>query len=439
MIRSGEAHHWSAPSDRSATALVARRVGSAFLIEDRLDATSEELAASLPAVPVSLVVATTISGEDDVLRAVARFVSDVGVPVVRIVRMFAGTSITATWWQDLADRSGVELIVSSGRVELVGETMYTRGDGPGDVGSWLRCRPHRAIEDIGPRHPVPLWHAAVLDRPESVGGVVARPVAAGVLLGDPDLAPVHLAGAVAADLERLTVVVEARCGIPVSAHDVAAFLARLPVAVRSEVRLVRIDGADVVAWGEAVACALGEDVTTVLGVPLASGAEERVVLLDPSGCRTWEPYLQEVRCHAVGSKGATGHRWRSPVPHLPALGPGIAQVGEDWMLVTMSSGMWLRPARRFTEWTPTGAVSDPTIVVVAVGEPGLSLPDGVWLEVSAILDHLEPAVLRRVVVSVLGTVTEAGLAAVTEITARRDIGLRVGRAARRTRPGTRAL
>ncbi|MFI9005895.1 hypothetical protein ACIGNX_01520 [Actinosynnema sp. NPDC053489] len=417
---------------RAEHAVVVDRVAAAYLVraERHRGVAANRLAVALPADPVSIVVDAAGAAGGEVLGRVAELVVDLarrGTRVVRVVPHEVFPVASSSWWQDLTERTGVELLVPSGGVVVAGTTLFARGAGPGVAGTWWRCAPGGPPRALGPRHPAPAWQPLPGDDGPSVhGSLVTQPVPAGVVLRSAAAPPDPSWLGTPPDPDRPTVFVGTPGGPVVRGEEVAAYLVTLPAPVRASARLVCASAQDAVALGLVVADALGRDVTVVNGVPLVRDEKPEVVLLDDAGAPSWSPYLLEIRCGMAGGAAGVPHRWRAPIPDLvPDEAPGAFRVGDDWLLTMTRGGLWLRQESARGRPLPLGAPVDPSEMTFAVGEPGETLPDGVWTVLPALLDQLEPAVLRRTRLSVLGTPTAAGRGAAAQLAAHRRVPLRL--------------
>ncbi|MFI9009970.1 hypothetical protein ACIGNX_22335 [Actinosynnema sp. NPDC053489] len=406
--------------------VVVERVGATVLVRSARhdDPLLRAFAAELPAGPLSVVVdeeAPQVAVSERLVALLAARAKR-GLDEARVLAPEGLTGITASRWRRLAERTGVALLVPAGPVSIAGTTLFA-------AGGWVRWAPGEPGRSVGPRHPVPSWQeeeSAVF--PTVHGGLIAEQLPLGVLLRPPSAFPVLDWCSVPPDPHRLTVVAGVPGGPPARAADVAAHLAGLPPEVCAAARLVSGDGQDVVALGRAVAELLGTAVTVADGVPVERGGGLGFVLHDAAGRPTWEPYLGEIRCRA-GERTAAPLRWRAPHPGLAAHAPGVFRVAEGWVLGVMRSGLWLRQAGRAAQPVPVGAPVDPAVVTVAVGDPGHPLADDVWDVLPGLLDRLDPAVLRRVRLSVLGVPSAAGREAACALARERGLGLRPGRRA----------
>ncbi|WP_367129229.1 hypothetical protein [Saccharothrix sp. HUAS TT1] len=382
------------------------------------------LALALPAAPVPVVLDAEGVPAAALLHRVTQVVTAAAKRGTRVLRVVVRGPHPADpgWWQRLADRTGVELLAPSGPVEVAGSTLFVHGADEGSAGTWWRCAPGKPTAFLGARHPVPRWQPAAPEEPSRNHGLlVTQHLPGGVLLRPLAAALDTRWRIVPPDPERLTVIAGVPGGPAVRAADVASYLASIPDAARTRVRLACGSGQDVVALGCEVAGVLGSSVAVVEGTPVARGGGVEFVLHDPSGVATWTPYLQELRCLS-GDPAAVPLRWRAPRPDLAPHLPGVFRLTDRWLVVVMRSGLWLRRTTRPWHPVPVGRSVNPAVKVVAVGDPGEPLEDDVWPLVSDLLDDFG-AVPRCVRLSVLGVPSSSGLAALEELAGRVDLRL----------------
>ncbi|MGM1060372.1 hypothetical protein [Saccharothrix sp. Mg75] len=417
--------------------VVAERVGAVVVIRSARheDPSVRDFARDLPPGPASVVVGlgdVSLAAVVDRLAEVLAARQEPGE--VRVLAPEGLAAVDVAVWRRLAERTGVTLLVPAGPVLVAGETLFACDGGEGVPGRWVRCAPGEPEQWAGPRHPAPGWQEGSIGAWQEVpGGVVVEHLPLGIVLRPQGAFPPSEWYAAAPEPHHLTVVVGVPDGPPVCAEDVAAYLSTLPSDLCATARLVSGDGRDVVTTGRRVAEVLGVGVTVVDGAPLVREGCLDFVLRDQDDRPTWMPYLREIRC-LPGEVPALPWRWRAPHPGLVEHAPGVFRVTEHWVLGVMRSGLWLRAAGRPHQPVPVGAPVDPAVVTVAVGDPGSVLPDGVWTVLLDLLDRLEPSVLRRVRLSVLGVPSERGRETACAMARERGAEIRLSTSAGRT-PG----
>ncbi|WP_306749734.1 hypothetical protein [Saccharothrix yanglingensis] len=408
--------------------VVVERVGAALVVHaaGTDDPALRALAAALPATPAPIVVDAAGVPDAALFGRLASAVTaavDEGTRTFRVVGRDL-PRVDPGWWRRLADRTGAELLVPSGRVTVAGATLFVHGADEGSAGTWWRCAPGVPAVLLGARHPVPSWQAAVPEELPTVHGLLAtQHLPGGVLLRPATTALDTRWRVVPADPDHLTVIAGVPGGPHVRAADVASYLGSIPEKARATARLACGTGQDVVALGCDTAEFLGSGVTVVDGTPVVRENGIEFVFHDLSGAATWTPYLQEIHC-LTGATTAVPRRWRAPRPDLAPYLPGAFRVTDRWLLVVMRSGLWLRQVSRPWHPVPVGRSVNPAVKVIAVGDPGESLPDDVWPLVSDLLDDFAPSALRRVRLSVLGVPSRRGRAVLEELTGRGRGGLR---------------
>ncbi|XVS67732.1 hypothetical protein ACQPYE_17280 [Actinosynnema sp. CA-299493] len=402
------------------------RVGVACVIRTAGDDTGlRALAHLLPAVPAPLVVDTATPAVLDRLARVVGSAARRGGRTLRVVAPAGFPDLDLAWWQRLAERTGVELLVPSGPVAVAGGTLFARGAREDSTGTWWRFAPRRPAESLGPRHPPPRWQVTAPGAPPRAHGLlVTEHVPGGVVLRPPTSASDPSWASVPPDPDHLVVVAGVPGGPRVRAADVAACLGALPEAARAAVKLGCADGQDVVELGLLVAGFLGVGVTVVDGVPHVRDGEVRFVFRDTVGAPTWTPYLQEVHCPAGGT-AVVPVRWRTPSPRLVPHLPGVFRVDDHWLVLVMRSGLWVRSAHRPPQPVPAGRAVDPSVLTIAVGDPGEPLPGTVWPVVRDLLDDLEPPSRDRARLSVLGVPDRGGRRVAEALAGSRRVGLRL--------------
>ncbi|MFG2525353.1 hypothetical protein [Streptomyces sp. NPDC048527] len=333
-----------------------------------------------------------------------------GTQAVRLVVPGAGrgTPDRPALAQRIADAWQFTVIASEGSAWIVPGGSLFVPDQRDPRGGWWQFHPDTEPVPLGPRIPAPAWQDAVGQlhaRTES--GCAVEQIPAGVLLRharNRRPQPGDLCYAVPVDPDRATVLV----GLPgagpnseVSVDDLAALLAALPTAVRSEIRLAPGSDRDLLPAACAVADALGTEVELLSGTPLlvataAPGEPQAVrpVLIDRAGSPTWSPFAESVLCRPAEEPGTAGtvrlRRWHTPLTGYPSPGNAAAvPLSQRWQVGVVRAGLALAPTGRQSPPAERPVVPDQLAVEVdlASEEP---LDESFYTALTELLRDLPP-------------------------------------------------
>ncbi|MFE5923242.1 hypothetical protein [Streptomyces sp. NPDC056468] len=317
----------------------------------------------------------------------------------------------------IADAWEIEVIAPDATVLITpGGLLFVHEDSrPGCA--WWRFAPGEAPRKLGPRAPVPAWQEAMGRVPSrTTGGCVVDQIPAGVLMRPADAprpSPDDLSFAMPVDFERPTVLVGAPQAEDVTADEVAAVLAALPVAQRSRVRLAPGGRRDVLRLGQSVADMLGSEVEVLTGLPLLAdhaplGAAPRPTLVSTDRKSSWQPFVSSVACLPADAEG------RTPAPRLVAghppdwisrgTDPGSLRLTDRWQATLTRAGLalWEQGGPR----PPlAGLAVDPDACAIELGAPGQLLDESLLPALSRLLAGLGAEARSRATLLVRGRLT----------------------------------
>ncbi|MFF3561794.1 hypothetical protein ACFYXS_17285 [Streptomyces sp. NPDC002574] len=338
-----------------------------------------------------------------------------GTTTVRLVVSGAGSGAPdrPALAQRIADAWGFGVIAPEGGALLVpGGSLFVPGP-PEPSGGWQLFQPGTEPTPLGARHPAPGWQSALAALPaRTAGGFAVRPIPAGVLLqppGTPPPVPGALCYAVPVDAGRPMVLV----GVPgpgggarIPADDLAALLAALPPAARSQVRVAPGAEGDLLPAVQQSADALDIEVELLTGPPLAAApvaapsgeaAAPEPVLVDGTGRPTWRPYAEAVVCRPAASgdeeaeeatAGPRLLRWRSPVPDAGDQDAGVVRLSERWQVAVTRAGLALGLAGQHTPLAERPVRADQ--LAIEIGPSDQPLDESCYAALSHVLDYLDP-------------------------------------------------
>lgn len=337
---------------------------------------------------------------------------------LRLVVSHAGSGLSVSPAQWLAERLGVEVTAPSGLLVPAGEgssLFVVPGTGSeGEDSRWISFEPGSPPTAQGARFPAPLWEPHVPHGTWRTGslGVVA-PVPAGLWVHAGTDEPWHersAAGPVLAlqGLPRvLTVVIGAPDEPALASQDFAELCRMAPwLADSTSVRLISYGGSSESgqAVGQMLADHGAQPTATVIGLPAPEvGPPARAVLRDGSGRPTWRPFAAEVTYHP---RQVETHRAPDPVvtslwtpfPELRAVGsrPGVFEAETQVLVEVVQSGLWFRDTSRTVDTSVRAIPHDPERMRVTVGVPGEAVPEYLTATARTLADRLEPADRRFV-------------------------------------------
>ncbi|MEU7479764.1 hypothetical protein AB0A63_27495 [Lentzea sp. NPDC042327] len=323
---------------------------------------------------------------------------------VRLAVSHAGTMRPTAPAQWLAEQLQTEVVAPDGVLTTVPGAAFVVGSQ--GYGSWVRFQPNASPMPFGRRFPVPQWEAMDPNSPWPTGEVgVSEPIPSGLWLRaqqplfDPSAPDARPIVALPCRDNVLTVVVGGPGQPAIPTDEVCRLLTALPQAARSRVRLVPY-GVDA-ELGKLVADELGEPIAAFTGLPVGNlrGGGPAVIAVDPRGQQTWRPFVTEVQCVPHESVPVvTGYR--TPVPGLSEVSPGVFSLGDGVVLEVVPSGLWVREHDEpYNAAEVRSQAVDPEWARLTVGTPGRTTPGAVAVHGAALVERLEPEVrkLLRVV------------------------------------------
>lgn len=334
----------------------------------------------------------------------------------------------------LCERWGFDVLATAGAAVVVPDGSLFSPDLPGAPGGWWHFSTGEVPRRVGSRLPVPDWESA-LERVgrEAADGHVVEPVPAGLLVRPAQAsAPVvhALPYAVPPDPDRPQVLL----GAPnVPAEALADVLAALPGRLRRSVRLLSLDGRDLIGTGQAVADLIGADTQVAHGVPVITESAEpgeasvSLRMVGADGTPTWRPYVESVVCPPMVNGVRPPVRvaaWRAPAG-LRGEGaePDALVLDGRWKAAVTPAGLWIGP--RSTR-PPHAAAHRPVasdVVAVDLGAPRRALDDSLWPHLDAILRDMEPEERERAVVRVHGVLGANGMDQLRRLAVRHGFSL----------------
>jgi hypothetical protein len=354
------------------------------------------MAALLPVEPGVVTVVGQLAGPAD--WALITEVLPIAVPpgsAARLAVSGAGTdSAVAAPAAALATQLQADVYAPNGQLLLV------PGGGMFAVDEWRWFTPDGQVRTRGRRHPRPVWEAEVDMLVRHVTpGIRAYAVPAGIWLfsdvpgmPDPDLDDLVLA--IPMDVERVTVVI-GRPGTPppgvdaclsvLEALDPSMIIAPYGGTATQAVRLAEI-----------IAERWDRPVEVATGLPTLDEANRLVsVAVDQDGESWWTPPVSRLRCTPGEPPAPVGRL--AFLADLRSAGPDTYRLNERWVIEATQFGLWVRPpfagqhldTVRRREWQPQR-------LTIAVGLPGLPLPDDVLPVLHALLNRLTDDVRARV-------------------------------------------
>ncbi|MEV7986804.1 hypothetical protein [Micromonospora sp. NPDC085948] len=282
-----------------------------------------------------------------------------------------------------------------------GQLLLVPGGGLFAVDGWRWFRADGSISDGGHRYPPPHWEAEVDTLVRHVGsGIRAHCVPAGLWLyaDSPDLPDLpdpsldDLAFAVPMDAERVTVVL----GRPGAATPgVEAALSILDALDPSMVIAPYGEAADeALRLAATIADRWDRPVEVATGLPILDDEHRPVsVAIDPDG-DWWTPPVARLRCAPGVAPRPIGSV--DFLADLRPAGPDTFRLDERWVAEPTQFGLWVRPPFAGQH---TGDVRrrpwHPQWFTIAVGLPGLPLPDDVLPILHLLLNRLPESVRSR--------------------------------------------
>ncbi|MDR7274278.1 hypothetical protein [Catenuloplanes atrovinosus] len=354
------------------------------------------MASLLPAEPGVVTVVGQLAGPAD--WALITEVLPIAVPpgaAARLAVSGAGMSTAkGAPAADLAAQLQADVYAPNGQLLLV------PGGGMFAVDEWRWFTADGQVRQGGRRHPRPAWEAEadMLVR-HATPGIRAYAIPAGIWLfadvpgmPDPDLDDLVLA--VPMDMERVTVVI-GRPGTPPPGVDACLSVIE---ALDPSMVLAPYGGTatEALRIAEIIAERWDRPVEIATGLPTLDDEYRLVsVAVDPDGGSWWTPPVSRLRC-VPGVPPAPAGRLDLLADLRPA-GPDAYRVNERWVVEPTQFGLWVRPPFagqhvsevRRREWQPDR-------LVIAVGLPGLPLPDDVLPVLHALLNRLTDDVRARV-------------------------------------------
>lgn len=337
----------------------------------------------------------------------------------------------------LCERWGLDVLATAGAAVVVPDGSLFSPDLPGAPGGWWHFATGQVPRRVGSRLPVPDWEPA-LERVgrETADGHVVEAVPAGLLVRPAQAtAPVvhALPYAVPPDPDRPHVLLGAP-GVP--AEALADVLAALPGRLRRSVRLLSLDGQDLIGTGQAVADLIGAETRVVHGIPVitegAAAGEAPVSLrmVGADGTPSWRPYVESVVCPPVRDGVRPPVRvgaWRAPAglggESTAGTDPDALPLDGRWKAAVTPAGLWIGP--RSTR-PPRAASERPVahdVVAVDLGAPRRALDDSLWPHLDALLRDMEPEERERAVVHVHGVLGAKGMDRLRRLAVRHGFSL----------------
>jgi hypothetical protein len=322
---------------------------------------------------------------------------------IRLAVSFAGSMRPTAPAQWLASQLQAEVIAPDGALTSVPGAAFVTGST--GYGSWLRFLPGASPTPFGRRFPVPAWEAMDPNSAWATGDVgIAEPIPAGLWLRaqsvpfDPNSQDARAIVALPCRENVLTIVIGGPGQPSIPTEEICKLLNALPSAARSRVRLVQYDIDAGAEQAQQVAEQLGEPINFYTGLPVSNlreGGGAVVVAVDRRGKPTWHPFVTEMRCipRALAEENEVSG-YRSPVPGLGELSPGVFGLGDGVVLEVVASGLWVREASAAGGADVRALPVDPEWARLTVGTPGRSTPGAVAVAGAALVERLEPEVRK---------------------------------------------
>lgn len=334
----------------------------------------------------------------------------------------------------ICERWGFDVLATAGAAVVVPDGTLFSPDLPDAPGGWWHFSSGEVPRRVGSRLPIPDWEPALerVSRMADAGHVV-EPVPAGLLVRPAQTtAPtVHgLPYAVPPDPDRPQVLI----GAPsVSADALANVIAALPGRLRQSVRLLSLDGQDLIGTGHAVADLLGAETQVALGVPVVmEDAMRGDVSVSPrmvgtDGNPTWRPFVEAVTCPPVRNGVRPPFRvsaWRAPAGLRQGGGePDALPLDGRWKVAVTPAGLWI--GSRSTE-PPLAAVTRPVshdVMAIDLGAPRRALDDSLWPHLDKLLQDMRPEERDRTVVHIHGVLGAKGMEHLRRLAVRHGFSL----------------
>ncbi|GAB2674567.1 hypothetical protein GCM10027271_39380 [Saccharopolyspora gloriosae] len=313
--------------------------------------------------------------------------------------------------QRLADEFRVDVLAPDGPLALVPGGAIFAGTGEH---AWRLFRTGTVAQPFALRLPTPRWESALPRAANSVSGLLAEPVPAGLLLRPAESPRAPDAGVVVPQSAQRPRVLLAPSVTPA---QVAAAVGPLPPAVRGSMELIPTSADTAAAeWMQQLARLLGHDVFAATGtVRRGEDGVERAVARAADGAQ-WQPFPLLLRYSASGaqvvSAAAAPRGW---VPAGPALyrwggmaqaSPGRPVPGELQAKV-VPSGLALVEGMQAGAPDPADRLAfEPDRMTLTLGRPHVGLPQQVPQVLHALLGGLSPQQRGRLRLLVLGLTDE---------------------------------
>ncbi|WP_242642244.1 hypothetical protein [Lentzea alba] len=318
---------------------------------------------------------------------------------IRLAVSHAGTMRPTAPAQWLAEQLQAEVVAPDGVLTTVPGAAFVVGTQ--GYGSWLRFQPNASPMPYGRRFPVPQWEAMDPNSPWPTGEIgISEPIPSGLWLRaqqppfDPSAQDSRPIVALPCRDNVLTVVVGGPGQSSIPTEEVVRLLTALPQAARSRVRLVPY-GIDT-GLGQLVADQVGEPIAMFTGLPtgnLRTGGPA-VIAVDPRGQQTWRPFVTEVTCTPNETVPVVSG-YRTPVPGLSEVEPGVFALGDGVVLEVVPSGLWVREQDEpYNAAEVRSQPVDPEWARLTVGTPGRTTPGAVAVHGAALVERLEPEVRK---------------------------------------------
>ncbi|WP_329790547.1 hypothetical protein V1227_01280 [Lentzea sp. DG1S-22] len=318
---------------------------------------------------------------------------------IRLAVSHAGTMRPTAPAQWLAEQLQTEVVAPDGVLTTVPGAAFVVGTQ--GYGSWVRFQPNASPMPFGRRFPVPQWEAMDPNSPWPTGEVgISEPIPSGLWLRaqqppfDPTAQDSRPIVALPCRDNVLTVVVGGPGQSAIPVDEVCRLMTALPQAARSRVRLVPY-GIDA-GLGSLVADQLGEPIAMFTGLPVGNlrGGGPAVIAVDPRGQQTWRPFVTEVLCVPNESVPVVSG-YRTPVPGLSEVSPGVFALGDGVVLEVVPSGLWVREQDEpYNAAEVRSQPVDPEWARLTVGTPGRTTPGAVAVHGAALVERLEPEVRK---------------------------------------------
>ncbi|WP_434445847.1 hypothetical protein [Lentzea sp. E54] len=318
---------------------------------------------------------------------------------VRLAVSHVGSMRPTAPAQWLAEQLQAEVVAPDGVLTTVPGAAFVVGTQ--GYGSWVRFQPNASPMPYGRRFPVPQWEAMDPNSPWPTGEIgVSEPIPSGLWLRaqtppfDPAAQDSRPIVALPCRDNVLTMVVGGPGQSSIPIDEICRLLTALPQAARSRVRLVPY-GIDA-GLGSRIADEIGEPIAMFTGLPvgnLRSGGPA-VIAVDPRGQQTWRPFVTEVLCVPNESVPVVSG-YRTPVPGLSEVSPGVFSLGDGVVLEVVPSGLWVREQDEpYNAAEVRSQPVDPEWARLTVGTPGRTTPGAVAVHGAALVERLEPEVRK---------------------------------------------